>query len=612
MTPFLDRIKKQPLVFDGAMGTMLYTKGMFLNRCYDELNLTSPDVVGEVHKAYSAAGADVLETNTFGANRIKLSEHGLGDKVSQINIAAARLARECSDGEQYIAGSMGPCLKSGQILTADRKDELKEVFSEQAAALKEGGVDLILLETFSHSEELLTAAEAAAATGLPVCGSFTLTEEGYTPGGENLETLMQKLNACDALSVLGLNCGTGPSHTYNWVEQAVTLTEKPLIAMPNAGFPREQDGRMVYLTNPEYFASYARKFIQLGVSGIGGCCGTTPEHILKASRAVKATSLVKQHVDIKSVHKDEIEVEPVPQEKKSRLACLLKQGKMVTSVELTPPRSTDLTNFIGKAKTCAYHGVDAINIPDGPRASARVSPMIAASVIQREAGIEAVLHYTCRDRNLLGMQSDILGSVAAGLNNFLVITGDPPKSGDYPEVTGVFDVDAIGLTQVVHNLNMGRDFGGNPITPPTAIFTGVGANPCAVSPELEMDRYRRKIEAGAEFAITQPVFDPEALLKFMDKASEFGSIPVIAGVWPLVSFKNAEFMRNEVPGVEVPDEVMDRMSRCQTREEGIAEGIRIAVDICRTIEKDVQGFQVSAPFGKVELALKVLGMDTDK
>ena len=594
------------------MGTMLYTKGMFLNRCYDELNLTSPDVVAEVHKAYSSAGADVLETNTFGANRIKLSEHGLGDRVAEINIAAARLARECSDGEQYIAGSMGPCLKSGQILTENRRDELKEVFTQQAAALKEGGVDLILLETFSHSEELLTAAEAAASTELPVCGCFTLTEEGYTPGGENLETLMLKLNACDALAVLGLNCGTGPSHTYNWVERAVTLTDKPLIAMPNAGFPREQDGRMVYLTNPEYFASYAKKFIELGVSGIGGCCGTTPEHILKASRTVKATSLVKQHVEIQTLKKDQIEVEPVPQEQKSRLACLLKQGKMVTSVELTPPRSTDLTNFINKAKTCAYHGVDAINIPDGPRASARVSPMIAASVIQREAGIEAVLHYTCRDRNLLGMQSDILGSVAAGLNNFLVITGDPPKSGDYPEVTGVFDVDAIGLTRVVHNLNMGRDFGGNPISPPTAIFTGVGANPCAVSPELELERYRRKIEAGAEFAITQPVFDPEALLKFMDKASGFGSIPVIAGVWPLVSFKNAEFMRNEVPGVEVPDEVMDRMSRCQTREEGIAEGIRIAEDICRAIEDDVQGFQVSAPFGKVELALKVLGMDVSE
>lgn len=612
MTPFLKQIKKQPLVFDGAMGTMLYSKGVFLNRCYDELNITNPEIVAEVHKAYSEAGADVLETNTFGANRIKLTEHGLGDKVVEINKAAARLAREYADDAQYVAGSMGPCLKSGQILKANRREELAEVFNEQASALKKGGVDLIILETFSHSEELILAARCAASTELPVCGCFTLTEEGYTPGGENLETLMQKLNDCDALDVLGLNCGTGPSHTYNWVEKAVTLTDKPIIAMPNAGFPKQKDDRMVYLTNPEYFASYAKKFIELGVSGIGGCCGTTPEHILKASRTVKATSLVKQHVEIKAVDKESIEITPIPQEQKSRLACLLKQGKMVTSVELTPPRSTDLTNFINKAKICAYHGVDAINIPDGPRASARVSPMIAASIIQKEAGIEAVLHYTCRDRNLLGMQSDILGSVAAGLNNFLVITGDPPKSGDYPEVTGVFDVDSIGLTQVVHNLNYGRDFGGNPITPPTAIFTGVGANPCAVSPELEMDRYRRKIEAGAEYAITQPVFDPDALLTFLDKASAFGSIPVIAGVWPLVSFKNAEFMRNEVPGVEVPDEVMERMSRCKTREEGIAEGIRIAEDICRIIEPHVQGFQVSAPFGKVELALKVLGMDTVK
>jgi homocysteine S-methyltransferase len=610
LTPFLERIKKQPLVFDGAMGTMLYTKGVFLNRCYDELNLTNPEIVGEIHKAYSEAGADVLETNTFGANRIKLTEHGLGEKVREINVAAAGIARQYAMDNLYVAGSMGPCLKSGQILGENRREELSEVFSEQAQALKEGGVDLILLETFSHSEELILAARAAAETGLPVCGCFTLTEEGYTPGGESLEVLMQRLDSCEALDLVGLNCGTGPSHTYNWVERALPLTQKPLIAMPNAGFPKEQDGRMVYLTNPEYFASYAQKFIKLGVSGIGGCCGTTPEHILKASRTVKATSLIKQHVEIKVVDRTASDVQPVPQEKKSRLACLLKQGKMVTSVEITPPRSTDLTGFISKAKACAYHGVDAINIPDGPRASARVSPMIAASIIQKEAGIEAVLHYTCRDRNLLGMQSDILGSVAAGLNNFLVITGDPPKSGDYPEVTGVFDVDSIGLTQVILGLNYGRDFGGNPITPPTGIFTGVGANPCAVSPKLEMERYRRKLEAGAEFAITQPVFDPDALLKFMDEASAFGTIPIIAGVWPLVSFKNAEFMRNEVPGVEVPDSVMERMSRCKTREEGIAEGIRIASEICRTIEPYIQGYQVSAPFGRVELALKVLGMDT--
>ncbi len=610
MTPFLERIKQQPLVFDGAMGTMLYSKGVFLNRCYDELNLTRPSIVEEVHKEYADAGADVLETNTFGANRIKLAEHGLADKATEINRAAALLARRYAGDERYLAGSMGPCLKSGQIVRDEHRQELREAFAEQALALKEGGVDLIVLETFSHSEELILAAEAASRAGLPVCGSFTLTEEGYTPGGESLETIMTRLNDCDALDVLGLNCGTGPSHIYNWVEQAVSLTEKPLIVMPNAGFPREQDGRMVYLTNPEYFSSYAKKFIQLGVRGVGGCCGTTPDHIRMAARTVKATSLVKQHVEIKAIDKETLEVEVVPQEQKSRLACLLKQGKMVTSVEITPPRSTDLSKFLDKARICAYHGVDAINIPDGPRASARVSPMVAASVIQREVGIEAVLHYTCRDRNLLGMQSDILGSVAAGLNNFLVVTGDPPKSGDYPEVTGVFDVDAIGLTRVVYNMNHGIDFGGNPISPPTGIFTGVGANPCAVSMELELDRYRRKIEAGAEFAITQPVFDPDALLKFMDDAAPFGAIPVIAGVWPLVSFKNAEFMRNEVPGVEVPDWVMERMSKCSTREEGIAEGIRIAEEICRTIEPHVQGFQVSAPFGRVELALKVLGMDT--
>ncbi len=607
MKPILERIKEQPLVFDGAMGTMLYSKGVFINRCYDELNLVSPDLVSEIHQEYSSAGADVLETNSFGANRIKLTEHGLGDKVREINIAAAKLARQQAGEDLYVAGSMGPCLKSGQILTEDRKEELYEVFREQAEALKEGGVDMFLLETFSHSAELLVAAEAASSAGLPVCASFTLTEEGYTPGGEMLGNVIGKLNSCEAVQMIGLNCGTGPSHLYEWVKEAVNMTEKPLIVLPNAGFPKELDGRMIYLSNPEYFSKYAKKFMELGVRAVGGCCGTTPDHIRIASRAVKALSVVKKHIEIKAAVQEDPDFQPVPQEGKSRLACLLKQGVKVTSVEITPPRSTDLTGFISKARTCAYHGIDAINIPDGPRASARVSPMIAASVVQKEAGIEAVLHYTCRDRNLLGMQSDILGSVAAGLKNFLVITGDPPKSGDYPEITGVFDVDAIGLTRVVHNMNYGRDFGGNPISPPTSIFTGVGANPCAVSPELELERYRKKIEAGAEFAITQPVFDPMALLNFLEKSSSFGEIPVIAGVWPLVSYKNAEFMRNEVPGVEVPDSVMERMSRCQTREEGIEEGLRIATEICEAIDKHVQGFQISAPFGKVELALKVLG-----
>ncbi len=607
MKPILERIKEQPLVFDGAMGTMLYSKGVFLNRCYDELNLTSPDLVGEIHQEYRDAGADVLETNSFGANRIKLAEHGLGDKVREINLAAARLARKYAEEELYVAGSMGPCLKSGQILRPDRKEELSDVFREQADALNQGGVDMFLLETFSHSAELLVAARAASSCGKPVCASFTLTEEGYTPGGESLRIVIDKLNRSDAVQMIGLNCGTGPSHLYEWVREAMGLTEKPVIVLPNAGFPKELDGRMIYLSNPDYFTKYAKKFMELGVRAVGGCCGTTPDHIRDASRAVKAISVVKKHIQVKAALQEDQDFKPVPQEDKSRLACLIKQGVKVTSVEITPPRSTDLSAFLAKARTCAYHGVDAINIPDGPRASARVSPMIAASVIQKEAGIEAVLHYTCRDRNLLGMQSDILGSVAAGLKNFLVITGDPPKSGDYPEVTGVFDVDAIGLTQVVRNMNYGRDFGGNPISPPTSIFTGVGANPCAVSPELELDRYRRKIEAGAEFAITQPVFDPMALLNFLEKASSFGQIPVIAGVWPLVSFKNAEFMRNEVPGVEVPDSVMERMSRCQSREEGIAEGLRIATEICEAIDTYVQGFQVSAPFGKVELALKVLG-----
>jgi homocysteine S-methyltransferase len=378
--------------------------------------------------------------------------------------------------------------------------------------------------------------------------------------------------------------------------------------MPNAGLPRDIAGRMIYLTSPEYFTEYAKKYIEMGVRGVGGCCGTTPAHIRMAARAVKSLSGVKKHVKVRAYAQQEPLVHVVATEKKSRLAAKLCAGEKATSVEIVPPRSWDMTEMLAKVRRCAEAGVDAINIPDGPRASARVSPMIAALTILKEVGIEPILHYCCRDRNLIGMQSDLLGGFAAGLANFLIITGDPPKLGDYPDVTGVFDVDAIGLAQVAANLNRGYDIGGNPISPPTGIFIGVGANPCAVELEREIERFFRKIDAGAEFAITQPVFDADALLRFLDRVEGHSrKIPVIAGIWPLVSFKNAEFMNNEVPGVVVPREVLERMSRCRSKEEGHRVGIEIARKIIERISPRVGGFQVSAPLGNVETALAVLG-----
>ena len=604
----IERMQQAPLVFDGAMGTMIYQSGVFINRCFDELCLSNPQLIQDIHQQYVEAGADVIETNSFGANRILLQAFGLADKAAEINRTAASLARQSISGDVAVAGSVGPCLRAGQALTAQNEQALSDAFQECTTALVEGGVDLIMLETFCQIDELLLAAEAAAKTGVPVIASFTVSANGETTRGEPVEEIVPRLHRCAAIDAVGMNCGVGPSYLYSAAERALPLTDKPFVLMPNAGQPQEVDGRMIYLATPEYVTTYANFFIKLGARGVGGCCGTTPAHIREIARAVHAVSGIKKHIEIKIVEAEESDVEPMPMEAKSRFGGKLSRGEKVTSVEILPPRSCDLSGMLEKVRRCYVSGVDAINIPDGPRASARISPMIASIAIRREIGMEPILHYCCRDRNLIGMQSDLLGGYAAGIANFLIITGDPPKIGDYPDVTGVFDVDAIGLTRMASNLNRGRDIGGNPISPPAGILIGVGANPCAVEPGLELDRFRQKVEAGAEYAITQPVFDAEALLRFLDEIGKFaGTIPIVAGIWPLTSFKNAEFMHNEVPGVEVPADILERMRRCTGKEDGIRMGVEIAREIGEVIADRVAGFQVSAPFGKVEIALDVLG-----
>jgi methionine synthase I (cobalamin-dependent)/5,10-methylenetetrahydrofolate reductase len=605
--PILERMKRSPLVFDGAMGTMIYDRGVFINTCFDELSLSNPKLIGQIHREYVEAGAEVIETNTFGANRIALRPYGLSEKVVEINRQAVRIAREIAGDAVYVAGAVGPCIRPDQIMPDEHTGEVGESFSEQIGALVAEGIDLVVLETFTHLKEIRLAAQAARRLGAPVLASFVLNDRGETATGVKASAIAQALDADENVDAIGINCGTGPAGVFDALQSVLPLVVKPVVVMPNAGFPRDVGGRLLYLTSPEYFTEYAKKYIELGVRGVGGCCGTTPAHIRVASRAVKSLSGVKKHIEVRIPTRQGVLVQVVPPEKKSRLARKIFAGEKVTSVEIAPPRSSDLSGMLAKVRKCAKAGVDAINIPDGPRASARISPMIAAITIQREVGIETILHYCCRDRNLIGMQSDLLGGYAAGLANFLIITGDPPKVGDYPQATGVFDVDAIGLTQVTTNLNRGFDIGGNPIEPPTGIFIGVGANPCAVEREREIDRYFRKIDAGAEFAITQPVFDVEALFRFLDRVEGHSRrIPVIAGVWPLVSYKNAEFMNNEVPGVVVPRNILDRMARCRTKEESRRTGIDIARSTILRISPRVSGFQVSAPLGSVETALAVL------
>ncbi len=604
----IENMKDTPLVFDGAMGTLIYARGIFINRCFEEISVVDPEFISNIHKEYIDAGAQVIETNTFGANRIKLSNHGIAENTEAINRKSAELALTAAESNDVmVAGSIGPCLAPGQMLTPENEKEVQEAFKEQICILADAGVHAILFETFSNLTEARLALLAASAINLPVILSFAFDENARTVQGAGVEQVIAELDNDDRVHAIGLNCGAGPAPLYDTFERARAVSKKPFLIQPNAGNPREIDGRMLYLATPEYYTEYAKKFIELGARGVGGCCGTTPDHIRMAAKALRTMSGVKRHVEIKTYERQDIAAEVVPMEMKSRLAGKLARGEKITSVEIMPPRSSDITSMLEKARQCHVAGIDAINIPDGPRASARISPMVAAVLIRERVGIEPVLHYCCRDRNLIGMQSDLLGANAAGLSNFLIVTGDPPKLGDYPDATGVFDVDAVGLTRVARNLNHGSDIGGTPINPPTALLLGVGLNPCAVEIERELDRFRRKVEAGAEFAITQPIFDPHALESFLDTIAKDGiDIPIIAGIWPLTSYKNAEFMRNEVPGVVVPDDVMERMSTTETREEGVAAGIEIARVIRKRIAPRVAGFQVSAPFGRVQVALDVL------
>jgi homocysteine S-methyltransferase len=591
---------------------MLYQTGVFLNRCFDELNLADGALVERVHSAYVEAGADFIETNTFGANRVKLTQYGLAHEVERINAAGVRLARDAAQSRVLVAGAMGPL---GCELTEHgpmTRDDAAQIFRQQADALAQAGVDLFILETFSNPVVLVVAVEAVDdLSDAPIIAQMTVNERNETIYGERADQALAPVVRHEAVTVVGLNCSVGPSSMLASLELIRTITDKPISVQPNAGMPRSVEGRQLYMCTPEYMAEYAKRFFEKGARVIGGCCGTTPDHIHEIVRAVR--SLDRASVRSKAsatVSMAKTQQAPLaalkPLSERSHLGAKLAAGESVTMIELTPPRGVDMTAILGKARRCADAGIDAINIPDGPRASSRLSPMVTAVRIQQEAGIETVLHFCCRDRNLIGMQSDILGASAIGLRNLLIVTGDPPKLGDYPDATGVFDMDSIALTGVLDHLNRGVDIGGNRIDPPTSLVIGVGANPVAADPDREIERFRQKTSAGAEFAVTQPVFDPDSLVRFLDAIKDF-RIPIIAGIWPFTSYKNAEFMANEVPGVVVPKPLLERMSRATTKAEGIQLGVEIARELVAQISEHVAGLAVSAPFGNVDIALAVLG-----
>jgi len=607
---FTERLKDSVMLFDGAIGTMLYSRGIYINRCYDELNISRRDLVKEIHAAYADAGADCIETNTFGANRFKLAAHGFREKLHDINIEGVRLAREIAGKNTLVAGSIGPLGVRIEPWGPISKHDAMTAFKEQASALKEGGVDLFILETFTSLTEIEQAITAIhSISELPVIASLSVRDDGNLMFGTRPESYVQTLEEWN-VDAIGLNCSVGPHFMLETLETLVKLTNKPISAMPNAGTPRVVEGRSIYLTSAEYMAEYARRFIQLGVKIVGGCCGTNQDHI-KLMRKSIASIIPHKRPTVELISKETMEkAEPIPLSSRSNLGKKLWEGNFITSVEITPPRGCEPQRVLESAQILKENRVDAVNIPDGPRALTRMSAQHLSILIHQQVGIEPVLHYTCRDRNLLGMMSDMLGLDAVGIKNLLLVTGDPPKMGDFPDATAVFDVDSIGLTHMVDNLNHGVDLGGNHIGKPTGYVIGVGLNPCAIDIDTEISRFKLKVESGANFAMTQPVFDLERLLVFLEKIKPF-RIPIIAGIWPLVSLRNAEFMNNELPGVSVPASIMDRMRSAKSKEDALREGIDIARQMVLDLKKHVQGIQVSAPMGKVNYALDVLSVLTE-
>ena len=601
-----DRLQKDLLIFDGAMGTELYRKNFFINVSFENLVLTAPDTVQSIHQSYIDSGCDVLTTNTYSANANKLSRFGLADKVEEICTTAVKLARKCAHSDTLIAGSIGP---AGDLTEAYKNCDRAELLAAPAKALALAGADLIIFESISSTADAAAVAKLAGELVIPYIASFALDENanavtGGEPFAELFNILMKSSNPPAAL---GLNCGNGPEAMLKCFENVRSISNLPWVIQPNAGEPRRIDNRTIYMNSPEYFTTYAMRYANLGAKGIGGCCGIGPAEIKEMARSVRPlvrgnAAAAKPVIEIASG------VEPMPEiplAERSRLGRKLANKEWIKCVEITPPTGFDLTNVIEKARICAAAGVDIINLPDGPRASSRISSMVTALEIQRNVDIEATLHMCARDRSLIGLQSELLGCACEKVRNILFVTGDPPKLGNFPASSGVFDVDAIGMTEMQKRLNQGIDLGGGSLKMQTSAVIGVGLDPNAIDQEREYRRICQKAEAGADFIVTQPVFDPETLLSFLKKIEHL-HLPVIAGVWPLASLRNAEFMRTEVPGVVVPDSIMQRMGSKIDKDSQKAEGIAIARECIDIIKPHVAGVQVSAPFGNVHTALAVL------
>jgi methionine synthase / methylenetetrahydrofolate reductase (NADH) len=604
--PYLERLKQGIILFDGAMGTMIYDSGVFINQCFENINISSPDTILNVHRKMADAGAQVLTTNSFGANSIKLASYDLEEKTVEINIRSVELAREIAGNDLYVAGSIGPTSVRMAPIGNTPVEKVKDAFIMQIEALLASGVDLLLFETFRNLDELVLATKIAKSlkADIPVQAQISLRHEVTEISKETYLNLFRQLDSEDSIDVVGMNCSTGPADMLDILNEIQGRLSKPFSIMPNAGFPRDIDGRQMYLASPEYFAEYSLKFLDAGVSVIGGCCGTTQEHIKKMGDALLSLDKGRRNqIVIKQEQPDSSQ--PLALAERSALGQALVNGDWINAVELVPPVGTDLTGILSKAEKLVSNNINVINIPDGPRASSRISAFLTAVEIFRKTGIETIPHICCRDKNLIGLQSELLSTQAAGLRNILAITGDPPKAGNYPDVTGVFDVDSIGLISLSSSLNRGIDLGGKKIPSQTSFVIGAGINPAAQFFEKEIERAFFKAEAGVDYFITQPVFDLDVLSDFIERIKSTG-IPVIAGIWPLASYRNALFLHNEVPGITIPEHIMKRMEKQESKDTSRIEGIQIARNSIKQMKNQIIGIQVSPPFGRIDTALEVM------
>jgi homocysteine S-methyltransferase len=625
--PLLDAVHAGVLVTDGAMGSLLYERGVLYSACFEELNVSRPEIVSKVHEDFIRAGAQIIETNTFGANALRLEKYGLSSRVRELNAAGVRVARAAAGNQAYVIGAIGP---SGYFLgEADRdtgtedRTKVKAVFLEQARALLEAGVDALVVETIRQTPELRAAVEAAveASEGrVPVIASASLDDNGRMAEGTEAEEIARLAREWGA-SIVGVNCSDGPMGVLTAVTKMVPIG-LPVLASPNAGQPRRVDERMVYVSTPEYFGVYARRMIRVGVRLVGGCCGTTPDHIKRIAAAARmagaagdtttTTTTAKAGDEDVAIVDTSISIpafpgsiHPPPLAERSDLAAKIARGRFVVSVEVNPPVGLDPSRAIAAAKMLRDGGVDVVNIADGARAQARMSNLALAVRVQREVGIETILHVCGRDRNLLATLAHLLGAHDLGVRNLVVITGDPPKMGDFPDATAVYDLDSIGILKLATRLNHGVDPGGKPLGATTRFLLATGGEPAALNYPREIARLKDKRAAGAELIMTQPVYSPEVLDRFLDDVAPLG-LPVLVGLLPLASHRNAEFLHNEVPGMQVPEAIRERMRKAGTGAAARREGVAIAREMLAAVRSRVAGAYIMPPFERHELALEVV------